>query len=65
MLETLRNALKTEDVRKRLIYTFFMLVLIRIGSELPVPGVNGEVFKEFFESKSQDGLGFFNAITGG
>ena len=65
MLETLRNALKTEDVRKRLIYTFFMLIVIRIGSELPVPGVNGEVFKEFFESKSQDGLGFFNAITGG
>ena len=65
MLQTLRNALKTEDIRKRLIYTFFMLIVIRIGSELPVPGVNGNVFKEFFESKSQDGLGFFNAITGG
>ena len=65
MLETLRNAFKIKDIRNRILFTFFMLVVIRIGSELPAPGVNGEVFKQWFESQSADGFGFFNAITGG
>ena len=65
MLETLRNAFKVKDIRTRILFTFAMLVVIRIGCELPVPGVNGEVFKQWFESQSADGLGFFNAITGG
>ena len=65
MFETLRNAFKVKDIRKRILFTFFMLVVIRIGSELPAPGVNGDVFKEWFTSQAADGLGFFNAITGG
>jgi preprotein translocase subunit SecY len=65
MLETLRNAFKIKDIRNRILFTFFMLVVIRIGSELPAPGVDGEVFKQWWESQSADGLGFFNAITGG
>lgn len=64
MLETLRNAFKVKEIRKRLGYTFLMLIVIRIGCELPVPGVNGEVFSEWFSSQSS-GLGFFDAITGG
>jgi preprotein translocase subunit SecY len=65
MLETLRNAFKVKDIRNRIIFTFFMLVVIRIGSELPVPGVLGSVFQEWFESQASDGLGFVDAITGG
>ncbi len=65
MLETLRNAFKVKDIRNRILFTFFMLIAIRIGSQLPVPGVDGDVFKQFFESQAADGLGFFNAITGG
>ena len=65
MLETFRNAFKVKDIRNRILFTFFMLVVIRIGSELPAPGVNGDVFKEWFTSQAADGLGFFNAITGG
>ncbi len=65
MLETLRNAFRIKDIRSRIIFTFFMLVVIRIGCELPIPGVNGEVFREWFENQGTDGLGFFNAITGG
>ena len=64
MLETLRNAFKVKDIRNRIIFTFLMLVLIRIGSQLPVPGVNGDVFRSWFESQAA-GLGFFDAITGG
>ena len=40
MLETLRNAFKIKDIRKRIIFTFLMLVVIRIGSQLPIPGVD-------------------------
>ena len=39
MFKTLQNAWKIEEVRKGLIYTFIMLIIIRIGSQLPIPGV--------------------------
>ena len=64
MLQTLRNAFKIKDIRDRIIFTFLMLIVIRIGSQLPVPGVNGEVFRNWFSSQAA-GLDFFNAITGG
>ena len=65
MLETLRNAFKIKDIRNRIIFTFLMLVVIRIGSQLPVPGVDGRAFAEWFASQTADGMGFFDAITGG
>ena len=65
MLQTLRKAFKIKDVRNRILFTLMMLVIIRIGSELPVPGVNGSVFKDWFANNSTDGFGFVNAITGG
>ena len=65
MLETLRNAFKIKDIRKRIIFTFLMLVVIRIGSQLPIPGVKSEVFANWFASQTADGMGFFDAVTGG
>ena len=65
MLKTLRNAFKIKDVRNRILFTFMMLIVIRIGSELPIPGVKGSVFQSWLNSKSTDGLGFVDAITGG
>ncbi|MDD6056810.1 MAG: preprotein translocase subunit SecY [Clostridiales bacterium] len=65
MLETLRNAFKIKDIRKRIIFTFFMVVVIRIGSQLPIPGVDSDVFKAWFASQTAEGMGFFDAITGG
>ncbi|MFC2282312.1 MAG: preprotein translocase subunit SecY, partial [Lachnoanaerobaculum saburreum] len=65
MLTTLLNAFKVKDVRKKLLYTFIMLVIIRFGSNLPIPGVNTTYFKDFFEKQAGDAFGFFNAITGG
>ena len=65
MFKTLRNAFKVKDIRDRILFTFLMLIVIRIGSELPAPGVDGEVFKQWWASQSADGLGFINAITGG
>ena len=43
MFETLRNAFKIKDLRHRIIFTFLMLIVVRLGSQLPVPGVDPEV----------------------
>ena len=40
MFKTLRNAFKVKDIRDRILFTFLMLIIIRIGSELPAPGLN-------------------------
>ena len=65
MLETLRNAFKIKDIRGRIIFTFFMLIVIRIGSQLPIPGVDSEVFANWFAGQFGEGMSFFDAITGG
>ena len=65
MWKTLKNALMVEEVRKRLIFTFGILVVVRIGALIPVPGVNTEYFAEWFESQSGTAFNFFDAMTGG
>lgn len=65
MFKTLRDALRIKEIRKKLLYTFMMLVVIRFGSELPIPGVNTSYFADFFARQSGDAFGFFNAMTGG
>lgn len=65
MLKTLQNAFKIKEVREKLLYTFFMLVVTRIGSQLSIPGVNTTFFQELFTRQSNDAFGFFNTITGG
>ena len=46
MLKTLQNAFKIKEIREKLLYTFFMLVVIRLGSQLPIPGVDTKFFAE-------------------
>ena len=48
MLKTFRDALRVPEIRKKLWYTFLMLIVIRFGSQLPTPGVNPDYIKEFF-----------------
>lgn len=43
MFKTLQNALKMKELRGRLIFTFLMLLVIRFGSQLPVPGVDPDI----------------------
>ena len=65
MLRTLRDAFKVKDIRVRMLFTFLMLIVIRIGCQIPVPGINGELFKEWFASQTGGAFSFFDAITGG
>ena len=65
MFKTLRDAFRIKDIRKKLLYTFMMLVIIRFGSELPIPGVNTAYFADFFARQTGDAFNFFDAMTGG
>ena len=65
MLNSIQKAFKVKEVRERLLYTFMMLIVIRIGSCLPIPGVDASFLKEFFTNLQNSGMGFVNAITGG
>ena len=65
MFKTLRNAFKIEDIRKKLIFTFLMLVVVRFGSQMPIPGVNRDYFAQWFAAQTGDAFNFFDAFTGG
>ena len=65
MLTTLKNAFKIKEIRKKLLFTFLMLVVIRVGCQLPVPGVNRHFFSNWFAAQTGDTFSFFNAFTGG
>ncbi len=65
MLETFRKAFQIKDIRNKIAYTFLMLIVIRIGSQLPTPGVNSNHIKEFFAQNTGEAFNLFNAFTGG
>ena len=65
MLTTLKNAFKIKEIRKKILFTLAMLVVIRIGSQLPVPGVDRDFFSQWFAQQTGDAFNFFDAITGG
>lgn len=65
MLETFRKAFQIKDIRKKIGYTFLMLIVIRIGSQLPTPGVNSNFIKDFFAQNTGEAFNLFNAFTGG
>ena len=63
MLETFRNLFKIPDLKKRLFFTLSMIVVVRLGSHLPLPGIDKEAMANLF---AQGGiLGFFDLFAGG
>ena len=65
MLTTLRNAFKIKDIRERILFTFLILVVVRLGAQLPIPGVSRDVFTAWFESQTSGAFNFFDQMTGG
>lgn len=65
MLTTLKNAFRIKDLRNKILFTFAMLVVIRLGSQLPVPGVDRHYFSNWFAQQTGDAFNFFDAFTGG
>ena len=65
MFKTLQNAFKIKDIRQKLIYTFLMLIVVRLGSQLPVPGVNRTFFANWLAAQTGDAFNLLDAFTGG
>lgn len=65
MLQTVRRAFQVEEIRQRLFFAFLMLIVVRLGSELPTPGVDPTYIQNFFASQTGDAFNFFDAFTGG
>ena len=65
MIESLRNIFAIPDLRKRLIFTFGLLAVYRIGCHIPTPGVDPIALLEFMTSMQSTFLGFVNTFTGG
>lgn len=64
MLKTISNIWKVEDLRKRILFTLFILLIYRLGSFIPVPGVNKDVFKSI-DQQGGDLFGLLNTFSGG
>ena len=65
MLKSLVNAFKNKDIRKKLLFTLMMLVVVRVGSLLPIPGVDTEYFSSLLSGINNGDLSYLSAFTGG
>ncbi len=65
MLETLRNAWKIEELRKKILFTLFIVLLYRLGNAIPVPYVDIAKLSSYFDQLKNTVLGLYNVMSGG
>ena len=67
MIEALRNAFKLPDLRRRMLYTLLILVIFRMASNIPVPGVDRQALSAFFNSATATSqlAGLLDLLSGG
>ena len=65
MLSTLRNAWKVPELRKKFCWTIFLVAIFRMGTHIPVPGINAEFISRIQEMTQSGLLGFYDLISGG
>ncbi len=65
MLTTLKNAFKVKEIKERILFTLFILVVVRLGAQLPIPGVSRDVFSAWFAAQTGGAFNFFDQMTGG
>ena len=66
MFKTIKNALKTPDVRKKLLYTLLLIVIFRFGCFITVPGIDAIALSDLVNSATENTLsGLINLISGG
>ena len=68
MLESIGNIFKIPDLKKKILYTALILIIYRLGSFIPVPGINAKALQEFLGSASSSGgnlFGMFDLFVGG
>ena len=65
MLQTLRNAWRIEEIRKKILFTLLIVLLYRIGNAIPVPFVNTALLQQYFAYLQNTALGLLDAMSGG
>ena len=65
MFNTIKNAIKTPDTRKRLLYTLLLLVIFRLGCYITVPMVDISSLNDTMGTNSNSVVGLINMISGG
>src|ERR671921_2386058 len=65
MLSWLANAWRVPELRKRILFTFLILALYRLGSWIPAPGVDSEQIDQYFQGRGSTILGLLNVFSGG
>ena len=65
MLQTLRNAWKIEELRKKILFTLLIVLLYRLGNAIPVPYVNVDALQYYFTQLQNTVLGLYNVMSGG
>ncbi|MBQ8831691.1 MAG: preprotein translocase subunit SecY [Oscillospiraceae bacterium] len=64
MFQTIRNAWKVEDIRRKILFTLFIILIYRIGNSVPVPFVNVYLLEGYFDTLSNTVLGLYNVMSG-
>ena len=65
MLNTIRTAFRIKDLRKKLLFTLGLLILVRLGAHIPIPGIEAEYFKSWFEENTNGTFNILSAFSGG
>lgn len=65
MFETLRNAWRIEEIRRKILFTLLIVLLYRVGNAIPVPYVNVEALQYYFTQLQNTVLGLYNVMSGG
>ena len=64
MFQTIRNAWKVEDIRRKILFTLFIILIYRIGNAVPVPFVDVHLLEGYFDTLSNTVLGLYNVMSG-
>ena len=65
MIEKIRNIFAIPELRRKILFTLALLIVVRIGSQVPIPGINPDALKQTMDSLSDTFFGLYNMFTGG
>ncbi len=65
MIQAFKNIWNVPELRKRVLYTFGMLAVYRVGGHIPTPGIDGDALRRFFDTQQGGILGFVDLFSGG
>lgn len=65
MFESLKGALRAKELRNKILFTLFIILVVRLGSQIPVPGIDTQYFKQWFAKNGGSAFNIISAFTGG